>query len=52
MTKLLTPKLSEFCDVVDLENSIIGSTCVTAGHVSSIDVILTNINVALKTAAQ
>ena len=35
-------KISEFCDVFDLENLIRGNTCVTVGHASSIDVILTN----------
>ena len=35
-------KMSEFCDIFDLENLITGNTCVTAGHASSIDVILTN----------
>ena len=52
MTNLLVPKLSEFCDVFDLENLIIGSTYVTTGHALSIDVILTNIKVSLKTATQ
>ena len=45
-------KMSEFCDVFDLENLIRGDTCVTVGHASSIDVILTIKNVALKTVAQ
>ena len=35
-------KMSEFCDIFDLENLIRGNTCVTIGHASSIDVILTN----------
>ena len=35
-------KMSEFCDVFDLEDLIRGNTCVTVGHVSSLDVILTN----------
>ena len=35
-------KMSEFCDIFDLENLIRGNTCVTVGHASSIDVILTN----------
>ena len=35
-------KMSEFCDIFDLDNLIRGNTCVTIGHASSIDVILTN----------
>ena len=35
-------KMSEFCDNFDLDNLIRGNTCVTVGHASSIDVILTN----------
>ena len=35
-------KMSEFCNVFDLENLIRGNTCVTVRHTSSIDVILTN----------
>ena len=35
-------KMSEFCDIFDLENLIRGNTCVTVGHASSIDVILSN----------
>ena len=35
-------KMSEFCDIFDLDNLIRGNTCVTVGHASSIDVILTN----------
>ena len=45
-------KMSEFCDIFNLDNLIRGNTCVTVGHALSIDVILTNKNVALKTAAQ
>ena len=45
-------KMSEFCDIFDLDNLIRGNTCITIGHASSIDVILTNKNVAFKTAAQ
>ena len=45
-------KMSEFCDIFDLDNLIRGNTCVTVGHASSIDAILTNKNVALKTAEQ
>ena len=35
-------KMSEFCDIFDLDNLIRRNTCVTVGHASSIDVILTN----------
>ena len=35
-------KMSEFCDIFDLDNLIRGNTCVTVGRASSIDVILTN----------
>ena len=35
-------KMSEFCNIFDLDNLIRGNTCVTIGHASSIDVILTN----------
>ena len=35
-------KMSEFCDIFDLANLIRGNTCVTVGHASSFDVILTN----------
>ena len=37
-------KMSEFCDVFDLENLIRGNICVTVGKASSIDEILTNKN--------
>ena len=45
-------KMPEFCDVFDLENLIRRNTCVTAGHALSIDVILTNKKLALKTGTQ
>ena len=35
-------KMSEFCDIFNLDNLIRGNTCVTIRHASSIDVILTN----------
>ena len=41
-------RMSEFCDIFDLENLIRGNTCVTVEHASSIDVILTNKKHSLK----
>ena len=35
-------KLSEFCDIFDLENLITGSTCETLNSSTSLDVIITN----------
>ena len=46
-------KLSEFCDIFELENLIQGSTCVTVRHEpTSTDIILTNKNEVSKTVAQ
>ena len=41
-------KMSEFCDIFDLDNLIRGNTCVTVGHASSIDVNLTNKKLSFK----